>query len=172
MVESYLGYSAKDWTCDILAHLDDFPDMAILHELIHARSVSYTTPEIWVDNIAIEEASVQFLTQEIAKREDIPFSSSAYDNWVEILRQFILSINAYETDLKFAQRLLRIPLDSRMDWLLVKARKFINADKNGDLNELLSIIEPLYEIDWEVFTNEHARINSKDSSATLSKASR
>ena len=161
MVESNLGYSAKDWNCDILAYLKNFPDIAILHELIHARSVSYYTAEIWFPNKAIEEASVQLLTYEIAKRENISIIKSAYDDWVNILRNFNLSIGAYENDLKFAQRLLRVPLSDRVEWMIAKAQKFIN-DKNGNIDELMQIIEPLYKIDWEVLMNERARINSKN----------
>lgn len=147
ILESKLGYSAKDWSCDIMLHLANCPDMAILHELIHARSVSYYGQATWRSNIAIEEASVQLLTQEIARLENIAQSKSFYDDWADILRGLNQKISAYESDLKFAQRLLRVPLDSRIEWLVAKAQKFA-AQKGLSVAELSALIEPLYKIEW------------------------
>ena len=145
VVESNMGYSAKDWNCDILAHLNDCPDMAILHELIHARSVSYYSYDVWKSNKAIEEATVQLLTQEIATLEKIPFAKSGYDDWVEILRAFNRETKSYKDDLQFARRLLRVPLDYRTDWLLAKARRYIEL-KGGNIGDLLKITESLSKI--------------------------
>ena len=57
------------------------------------------------------------MTQEIAKREGIILIGSGYDYWVEALREINSKFSLYETDLKFAQRLLRVPMEMRLDWL-------------------------------------------------------
>ena len=100
--------------------MKDCPDEAILHELVHAHSTSYYSNEVYIANSAIEEASVQYLTQEIAKREGIILKGSDYNYWVDALREINQKFGLYEADLKFAQRLLRVPMAHRLDWLSKK----------------------------------------------------
>ena len=95
----------------------DCPDEAILHELVHAHSTSYYPNEVYVDNSLIEEASVQYLTQEIAKLEGIELTGSGYDFWVDKLRRINRELGLYESDLKFAKWLLRVPMTMREEWL-------------------------------------------------------
>ena len=115
------GNNCKLPNCDIGVLLKDCPDEA--HELVHAHSTSYYSNEVYIANSAIEEASVQYLTQEIAKREGIILKGSDYNYWVDALRKINQKFGLYEADLKFAQRLLRVPMTHRLDWLSKKILK-------------------------------------------------
>ena len=83
------GYSFKAYNCDIAIHLADCPNIAILHELLHARSISYYPASVYYEYSAVEEATVQLLAEEISKFEGIPvIHSETYNKWVNILRYF------------------------------------------------------------------------------------
>lgn len=139
--------------------MKDFPDEAVLHEIIHSFSTDYYSNKLYAENAAIEEAAVQLLTREISKVEGIKPVKSTYDTWAEILRGFNGAVKAYQSDLQFAKRLIRIPPDRKMDWLVAKAQKLMG----GSLDELTRAIEPLYKIDWEVLASERARTDGKNS---------
>ena len=68
LVASSTAYNCKIPNCDIGITEKDVPDHAVLHELLHARSIAYY-PEIYPKYRNIEEASIELLTQEIAKLE-------------------------------------------------------------------------------------------------------
>ena len=132
-------------SCSIGILLADCPDEAILHELVHAHSTSYYPNEIYTDNSAIEEASVQFMTQEIAKREGINLTGdSGYDFWVDALREINHEFNLYESNLKFAKRLLRVPMSIREEWLWGKIRKSAET-----IEQMTVATELLQKLTWE-----------------------
>lgn len=149
VVISDKGYTCKKWGCDIAVHLEDCPNIAILHELLHARSLSYYPKEVYYANRAIEEATAQFLAEEICKREGIPVViSKSYEHWVNILREFNRKTNIYHSELEFAQDLIEQPLYERIDWLIEKARTFIIDKSGGTLSDLIDLTSRLYEIEW------------------------
>ena len=113
--------------CHIGILLQDCPDEAILHELVHAHSTSYYTLNTYQMHSAIEEASVQYLTQEIAKLEGIALEGSDYDFWADVLREINRKFGLYESDLKFARQLLRVPMPIREEWLWSKIRKSVET---------------------------------------------
>ena len=132
-------------SCHIGIKLKDCPDEAILHELVHAHSTSYYSNETYIANSVIEEASVQYLTQEIAKREGIKLTGdSDYDYWVDNLRKINELLRLYNTDLKFAQRLLRVPMTMRMEWLWGKVRKFAET-----IEQMMAATELMNNLTWE-----------------------
>ena len=153
------GKNSKHPNCTIEIDVNDCPDEALLHELVHAYSTSYYSNEIYKVNSAIEEASVQFLTQEIAKAETIRLTGSGYDFWVEILREVNRELNLYETDLKFAQKLLRVPMTFRLEWLYAKTRKALER-KNATLEQTLKASGLLDALSWEALKNELQRIGT------------
>ena len=53
--------------------------------------------------------------------EGIVPAHSAYDIWVNILKDFNQKLKLYDNDLKFAKRLLKIPPNLKIDWLISKA---------------------------------------------------
>lgn len=105
----------KLWNCDIATLPKTAPDI-ILHEMLHACSVSYYNLEIYQKFSGIEEAAVQFMATEIGKRENIAIGGSGYDDLVEGLRT-INRLIRFGSDYDFAKQLLEIPLPERLDWL-------------------------------------------------------
>lgn len=57
----------KMWTCDIRTSHTTHPHI-LLHEELHARSISYFDKQTYFGFLNTEEVSVQFLTQEIRKK--------------------------------------------------------------------------------------------------------
>ena len=145
------GNNCKLPNCDIGILLKDCPDEAILHELVHSHSISYYPNKMYIANSAIEEASVQYLTQEIAKREGVILSDSDYNYWVDVLQEINRKFGLYETDLKFAQRLLRVPMANRLGWL---SKKILKTMSNGTFEQLSEMTALLNKITWEAFYND------------------
>ena len=138
-------------SCAIGVLLKDCPDEAILHELVHAYSTSYYLHELNTNNLVLEEAAVQYMTQEIAKLEGIILDGSDYDFWVEALRKLNRTLSLYETDLKFAQRFLRVPLPVRLEWLNWKIRK---ALETGTFEQMVAATELADKLTWEALESE------------------
>lgn len=119
------NYGEKRWNCDIALRTDADGGTAI-HEHLHARSGSFYSPEIYRENQRMEEGSVEFLTTEICKSEQIDHATSvAYKKYVDGLR----TINQYlqiGDDLEFAKKLLGIPLPERFTWLRDKVSAYLS----------------------------------------------
>ena len=144
--------------CSIGILLADCPDESILHELVHAYSTSYYPLKTYQEYSAIEEASVQYLAQEIARREGIKLIGSGYDFWTDILREINRKFVLYENDLKFAKRLLRVPMPRREEWLWGKLHKSAKT-----MEQMMTATELMNNLTWEVLKNEWARIDGGDS---------
>ena len=108
--------SGKLWNCDILTTHETAPHI-LLHEQIHARSISYYNVETYAEFHNIEEASVQFMTQEISKKEGIEIIESQYDEMVDALRELGRHIGKFKNDYDFAKTLIEKPLKERLAWL-------------------------------------------------------
>lgn len=130
--------TGKRWTCDISVMSETSPHI-ILHEQLHARSVSYFDRKVYKKCLNIEEASVQFLTQEISKLENIEIIESVYDNMVDELRNINRIAKFKEKDIDFAKELFSIDLDKRFEWLENKVSQF--AIDCGDLEMASEIYE-------------------------------
>lgn len=104
----------KEWSCNI-ALVATADDGILWHEMLHSCSESYYDANVYFQNQAIEEASVEFLKQTICEKMKIA-SVEGYADQVSILR----AINGkfeYGTDMEFAQELFNIPLPERYQWL-------------------------------------------------------
>ena len=111
------GCSGKKlWSCDILLK-DNVLDGILFHELLHSVSASYYSPRVYVENQIIEECSVEFLTQEIAKKLGMLFDADAYKDDVDILRVLNSGLGLYENDFEFSMALFSQPLPMRFQWL-------------------------------------------------------
>ena len=119
------NYGEKRWNCDIALRTDADGGTAV-HEHLHARSGSFYSPEIYRENQRMEEGSVELLTTEICKSEQIDHATSvAYKKYVDGLR----TINQYlqiGDDLEFAKKLLSIPLPERFTWLRDKVSAYLS----------------------------------------------
>lgn len=106
----------KLWNCDIVTQSETCAHI-ILHEQLHARSISYYDKRTYNKFAKIEEATVELLTQEIAIREKIEREESYYDGLVDDLRYINKALNLHENDLQFSIELLNKRVDERLDWL-------------------------------------------------------
>lgn len=132
----------KEWNCDI-SLIDTADNATIWHEMLHSCSASYYTPEIYLKNEYIEEASVEFLTQQICKQLKI-VSIQCYEEYTEIL-QVLNDKFDYGTDMEFSKELFNIPLPERYQWLENKVEQSLR-DMNAsfeDFNEVMQYIQEL-----------------------------
>lgn len=130
--------SAKDWSCDILVQPEaDLHNL--IHEQLHARSVSYYELATYMANEGIEELSVEFLTQEICKAESVEINHSKAYNLVNSLYIINQTLNLAESDIEFAKMLMKVPLPKRTEWL---RRKIIEHSEDfATYNDLIKKLE-------------------------------
>lgn len=106
----------KEWNCDI--QMNRHTDMYVLiHEHIHARSISHYDMKMYIKYQRMEEASVELLTKIIAKKENITIYEGGYDEMVEKLLNFNKILNLHSKEEDFAIELLEIPLPQRVQYL-------------------------------------------------------
>lgn len=132
----------KRLNCDIA--LVDFANYdTILHEMFHSFSASHYTNLVYISNQFIEEASVEFLTQQVCKEQNIKFSLS-YQDLTAIL-QLLNKCFHYGTDLEFAKELFNIPLPNRYYWLEEKVLKSLKNENVSlqDYEEMLAYLKQL-----------------------------
>lgn len=131
----------KLWNCDIVTKHETAPGI-ILHEQIHARSASYHDRRLYSEYQNIEEASVQFMVQEISKIEGIEIINSCYDEKVDILREFGKRIG-YRSDYDFAKELIEIDMPERIDWLSEQLYAIMRLDSTATLEDYIKVSELL-----------------------------
>ena len=93
--------------------------------MLHSCSVSYYPPEIYNANQYIEEASVEFLKQQICLEQKIE-SGKAYQDEVTILSVLNKKFE-YGTDMEFAKELFNVPLPERYQWLEDKVAESLRS---------------------------------------------
>ena len=89
----------------------------LLHEQLHARSVTKYDRNMYKQYENMEEGSVQFAAQEISKKENIQILESQYDHMTEALRNINKVAGLFKNDYDFAMKLISVPLPDRYDWL-------------------------------------------------------
>lgn len=115
--EDYPHVAGKEWNCDILAKATA-NQYHMIHELLHARSISHYDVKTYIQHHAMEELPVEFLARQIAKAEGIPVVySSSYDNAVISLGKLNRIAGIAENDMEFAKQLFHIPVPQRASWL-------------------------------------------------------
>ena len=132
----------KEWNCDI-SLIDTVDDGIVWHEMLHSCSASHYPENVYAENQFIEEASVEFLTQQICAERNI-LHEQAYTNIVLILKAMNDSFG-YGSDLEFAKELFNVPLPDRYEWFeskVVDSLKAANASFE-DFNEVLLFIRQL-----------------------------
>ena len=132
----------KLWDCSIRTPEMTSPH-AILHELLHAHSISYYSMQDYVKYAKIEEASVQLLNQEVCKKESIEIMESYYDDMIQALRDINRIAHLQESDYEFAVKLLNTPLPERIEWLneQMNAQVGLTISDRIKLQEILGIFE-------------------------------
>lgn len=111
------GYcAAKEWSCNISARLD-IAKHQLIHEHLHARSVSYYDAQTYRLNKSMEELAVEIFAREISKKSDIDIVySDAYEG-VKYLYRINKLAKIAKTDFEFAKQLFEVPVTKRVDWL-------------------------------------------------------
>lgn len=132
-------YGQKEWNCNILLR-EDVNDGVILHELLHSCSVSYFHPDEFIMCRAVEEASVEFLTQEISASLGI-MHDPAYPHLVGILRSVNEGLGLYSTDMEFAVELFGQPMTERFVWLQNEINQCIIHNDKISIEEAGNIME-------------------------------
>lgn len=109
----------KEWNCDItLAPNADYA--TVMHELIHARSISYYDDTVYARFRGIEEGSVELLTEQICKKNKVPFVST-YEEEVKHLLRVNRRAKIFVDDFEFAKELINVDITKRLEWLISKA---------------------------------------------------
>lgn len=148
VIDDSLGRCGKMWNCDILTTHEVSPHM-IMHEQIHARSISIfeDAESLFVQFRNIEEATVQYMTQEISKLEKIEIIASDYDVMVDALRTMREKVLPFDDDYSFAKFLIEKPLTERLMWLESEMYGKMGENKEltvGDYQELSELLNLLY----------------------------
>lgn len=143
IIESKRRVSAKLWNCNIEIENNTSPH-ALLHEQLHAHSISYYNREIYKKYRRIEEATVEFYTKEICKKEGMTNVKSDYDEWVENLKKINNKLRLDKNDFEFAQRLFNIPVKKRLRFLENEIQKYLSDKTVDEAIELNNLIEVFY----------------------------
>ena len=132
--------NGKLWNCNIRVCNETAPHI-LLHEHLHAHSISYFDRNVYNVYGEIEEATVQLYAQEISKKEGIPIISSAYDEIVDILKEINKKTGIAKTDFEFAKILFEKPVDQRIDFLEDKIHDIMQTCNIEDYIELNSLLD-------------------------------
>lgn len=123
----------------VLRTANETAEAIIVHELLHARSITRYNAIVYAENRNMEEAAVQLFTQEICQKEGYAVIESGYDEMVDKLIEVQEKIG-YNKE-KFAADLFEQEPANRSEWLLQQARK-----KNltiGELSEVQRLVEEI-----------------------------
>lgn len=133
---------AKEWSCDI-SLIDTADDGVIWHEMLHSCSASYYKSEIYNANEYIEEATVEWLKQQICSEKNI-FNVYAYGDKTIVL-QALNEFFKFGTDMEFAKEIFNVPLPERYQWLenMVDERLRQAGASFEDYNDVMEFVERL-----------------------------
>lgn len=115
---------AKEWSCDIKLR-EDAGTKTLIHEHLHARSVSHYTKELYLRWQSLEEGAVELYAQEICKKNGVSYRE-AYPKQVKQLRIVNSILRAYQDDFGFAQALFEVDMPDRYAWLRARADELIS----------------------------------------------
>lgn len=134
--------AGKLWNCDIQVSKETSPHI-ILHELLHAKSISYYDIDTYIQHRKIEESVVQLAAQEISKKEDIGIIESQYDVMCDALRHINDKLQCKKDNYAFAIMLLEMNVLDRKQWLEKRLNEaFTKAEiAAGDYLDIKNILE-------------------------------
>ena len=134
----------KLWNCDIVTRSETSPHI-ILHEQLHAKSISYFDKETYMKNQKIEEATVQLAAQEISRLEGIIIDESEYDYLCDNLRKINNRLKISKTDFDFSISLIDLDVIDRIEWIEkhIDERMLGGKLTVGEYMELEQLLEEL-----------------------------
>lgn len=132
----------KEWSCNISV-VDTVDDGVIWHEMLHSCSGSYYKPEVYSTNEYIEEATVEWLKQQICKEKNL-INACAYEDKTIVL-QALNNRFSFGTDAEFAKEIFNIPLPERYQWLENRVDECLRKAGASfeDYNEVIGFVERL-----------------------------
>lgn len=125
----------KEWSCNITL-ADTVDDGVVWHEMLHSCSASHYEREIYSANEYIEDATVEWLKQQICQEKNIS-SVYSYEDKTIVLQALNKFFN-FGTDMEFAKEIFNIPLPERYQWLEDKV--------NESLKQAGASFEDFYEV--------------------------
>ncbi len=117
----------KAWSCDIITY-NGASNQTLIHEHLHARSISYHTPRVYRAHQKIEEGTVELYSIEICKLNGLKYGN-AYKSYVKHLRSINKNLGLYKDDFTFANTLFHIDVLDRWQWLSDKVERAIDFNK-------------------------------------------
>lgn len=132
----------KEWSCDI-SIISTADDGVLWHEMLHSCSASHYAPDIYITNEYIEEATVEWLKQQICAEKNIT-SFPAYENKTTVL-QALNDIFSFGSNMEFAKEIFNVPLPERYQWLENKVDECLRqvGASFEDYNDVMGFVEKL-----------------------------
>lgn len=143
--KNFVGSGRKEWDCSVTLKPDSgYAD--VLHELIHARSVSYYDENTYKKFYNIEEGATELLTEEICKIKNISYLET-YKEQVKHLRRINRRAKLYASEYEFAKELINVELPNRIEWLIKKINTnyFQGIVSDNELNGIWDSFKILVE---------------------------
>ena len=131
----------KLWNCDVRM-TSKTSESILIHELIHARSVSLTDFDTYKKYNLVEEGTVELLNREICRAESIPYVRSDYAELIKALEEISDSCG-YKDYLTFAKEALSVNLNDRYNWLEEKYLDKIRRLGTGEMEKYRKMREAL-----------------------------
>lgn len=129
--------AAKEWSCNISARLD-IKEHQLIHEHLHARSISYYDKETYVKHQSMEELSIEMFSREICKETGIDIVYAEPYEGVKYLYEINSIAKVRKTDYEFAKNLFEVPVTERANWLEQQIAKQI--DNIGDFERAMKAL--------------------------------
>lgn len=131
-------------SCDI-GSIEESAPYIMLHESLHARSIS-RFPDLDYKTVwKIEEGTIELFAHQISRAQGIPIIESQYTEFIEALVGINNKVHIADNDLDFAKALFSQDVSSRLEWLETKINDIMsNGGTIGDWQDamdLLSILE-------------------------------
>ena len=106
-------------------------------------SASYYKPEVYSANEYIEEATVEWLKQQICTEKNI-INLPAYEDKTIVLQTLNESF-LFGTDMEFAKEIFNVPLPERYQWLENRVDECLRQVRASfeDYNEVMGFVERL-----------------------------
>ena len=130
----------KLWNCNIRVSNEIAPHI-LLHEQLHAHSISYFDKETYDKYGEIEEATVQLYAQEISRKEGIHIIPSEYDENINILKEINNKVHIGKDDFEFAKTLFEKPVNERIDFIEDKIYDIMQTGNIKEYMELNSLLD-------------------------------
>lgn len=114
----------KEWDCNITIRKDNIGNLkTYIHENLHSRSASHCSKAVFYRNRALEEGTVEYLSQQICARAGVAFGQ-AYPEYVNALRDLKSILFYTESEYDFAKRMFDLPEDKRYTYIANEANRY------------------------------------------------